>query len=240
MPRFFISKPNSDNVYITGDDAAHICRSLRMRAGERVTLCDGQGTDYMCEIVSAEEKSVLLKIISSIPNVSEPSVRVTLYQGLPKGEKLDTVVQKGTELGIFSFVPTIMERSVSRPDQKSCEKKVARWQKIADQAAKQCERGILPQVGSVKTFEKALEDIRSHKKIIVCYEGGGSSPFDIINKECDDIALIIGPEGGISPEEIQLLKECGAEIITLGTRILRTETAPICALSVIMLLTGNM
>ena len=240
MPRFFIDKPDSDNVCIIGEDAAHISRSLRMKVGDKLTLSDGCGTDYICQIVSFEEKSVVLNILSSFANKSEPSVKVTLYQGLPKGDKLDTVVQKSTELGIYAISPIVMERSISRPDEKSCAKKVQRWQKIADEAAKQCERGILPHVNQVKTFNDALKDICSHEKILVCYEGGGISPIDLLDNSCTDIALIIGPEGGISDNEISVLKENGSEVITLGPRILRTETAPLCALSAIMLLTGNM
>ncbi|MBQ6569763.1 MAG: 16S rRNA (uracil(1498)-N(3))-methyltransferase [Clostridia bacterium] len=240
MPRFFIDKPACDAVTITGEDAKHISRSLRMKIGEKLTLCDKQGTDYLCEIAGLSDSAVNLNVLSSETNKSEPTVKVTLYQGLPKGDKFDSVVQKSTELGVYKIAPIIMERSVSRPNDKSCAKKVVRWQKIADEAAKQCERGILPEVEDITSFNAALDRIFSHQKVLVCYEGGGDSPASIITSELTDIALIIGPEGGISDDEIAALKNRGAQILTLGKRILRTETAPVCALSVIMLLTGNM
>lgn len=241
MPRFFIDTPPDGTVILSGENAAHISRSLRMKSGEKLTLCDGMGFDYNAEILSLTSDSVTLTILSKEPTKTEPSVKVTLCQGLTKGDKMDSVIQKSVEMGVTSVCPVLTERCVSRPDDKSKTKKVLRWQKIADEAAKQSGRGILPKVNEISDLKSTAQYLaKNGTKLIMCYEGGGSSPDRLITPADTDIAVFIGPEGGFDAKEVELLKDLGAQCTTLGPRILRTETAPVAALSVIMLLTGNM
>ena len=238
MPRFFMEPPISDPVVITGEDARHIALSLRMKVGDTLTLCDGEGKDYTCVIDSIDASQVIANITETIPSATEPSVFVTLYQGVPKSDKFETVVQKAVELGVGAIVPVMMSRCVSRPDAKSMEKKVQRWQKIAESAAKQCGRGIVPQVHASMDYNKALAEAKGTK--ILFYECGGIPLTEIIGSSMQEISVFVGPEGGISGQEYEAAIASGAKASTLGPRILRTETAPLAALTAIMLLTGNM
>lgn len=239
MPRFF-KEYFKDAPYIDGDDGRHISRSLRMRVGETLTVCDTMGTDYLCEITDFEETKVNLKILEETKNNTEPSLKVTLFQCNPKGDKLDTVVQKSVELGVAEIVPVLSEHCVSRPDKKSADKKRERMSRISDEAAKQSGRGILPKIGELISFKACCDKLKSFDQSILFYELGGKPLPEIVNKNSGSIAIVIGPEGGFSKEEVAKALESGAEIATLGPRILRTETAPLAALTAIMLLTDNM
>ncbi len=239
MPRFF-KEYFKDSPVIEGDDARHISRSLRMRIGESLTVCDTMGTDYICEIAAIEEGLVRLNILEENENRTEPSVRVTLFQCNPKGDKLDTVVQKAVELGVAEIVPVISEHCVSRPDSKAADKKRERMARIADEAAKQSGRGTLPSIGEFISFKTCCERLQNFDKSILFYELGGKPIAEIVNKDTESIAVVIGPEGGFSKDEVDLALTNGAEVATLGPRILRTETAPLAALTAIMLLTDNM
>lgn len=194
-----------------------------------MVLCNGQGMDYHCTISSMDEHQVIVSVNSSVPTISEPSVSVTLYQGLPKSDKMDSVVQKAVEMGVTRIVPMLTQRCVSRPDQKSAQKKVERWQKISVEAAKQCGRGILPPVSPVTDFSAALRQAASESTILFFYEGGGQSLQQCIDPSCKEYSIFIGPEGGFSEEEVQFALDLGAKKVTLGPRILRTETAPVAA-----------
>lgn len=242
MPRFFVSKEqiNGNIIEVVGEDARHISKSLRMKIEEEVTVCDGCGTDYFCKIRDISDTSVLCDIIHSEKSKTEPSVKVTLYQGLPKSDKLELIVQKCTELGIYKIVPVLMYRSVSRPDEKKGDKKAARWQKIAEEAAKQSQRGIIPEVTQIISFDEMAKCIKQHQKVIVFYESSDEPFSQLLKDDFKDMAIVIGPEGGFEPQEIQVLSDAGANIATLGKRILRTETAGMAALSAIMFATGNM
>ena len=246
MPRFFVENAGDDgSISITGDDAKHICRSLRMKPGEKLTVCGGRGIDYFCTIVSADPSLVVLRIDGSEETRSEPSVRVTLYQGLPKGDKLETVIQKAVELGVYGIVPVLTERSVARPDPKAAAHKAERWQRHASEAAKQCGRGMIPAVRELVPFGSLEQSVRSHGRMLYFYELGGIPLREALKPDadsdiCTDIGIFIGPEGGISAQEASALESWGAVPVTLGRRILRTETAPIAALAGIMLLTGNL
>ncbi len=239
MPRFF-KEYFKDNPFIDGDDGRHIARSLRMRVGEKLTVCDTMGTDYLCEIKDITENTVKLNILEETPNRTEPTAQVTLFQCNPKGDKLDTVVQKAVELGVSEIVPVLSEHCVSRPDHKAAAKKRERMQKIADEAAKQSGRGILPKIGEMLSFKDCCKRLRDYDKSILFYELGGKPLQSIVDKNIGSVAIIIGPEGGFSKEEVILALDSGAQVATLGPRILRTETAPLAALSCIMLLTENM
>lgn len=244
MPKFFIENVSGDFITISGQDAAHIAKSLRMKIGEKLTVCGGQGLDFICEIVKINDNSVHLKVVETVTTDSEPSVKITLYQGYPKGDKLELIIEKSIELGVNKIVPVLMQRSVSRPDAKSASKKHERHQRLALSAAKQCGRGIIPQVDEMINFSRMTSRFAQHQAVIFFYECGGEPLSSIIDKitseNLTDIAIVIGPEGGFDTKEAEELKNSGALTATLGKRILRTETAPIAAISAIMYATGNM
>lgn len=244
MPRFFIDYVPDDTAVITGGDARHIAQALRMRRGEKLVLCDCLGMDYDGEIERIEPggASVLVRVLGCCRSVSEPSLRVTLYQALPKQDKFDTVVQKAVELGVYRIVPVLSARCVSRPDEKAFAKKRQRWQKIADAAAKQSGRGILPQVGGLVHFSEAVREAAGQEGGIslLFYEGGGERILKLLREGVSSAAAFIGPEGGFEPGEVALAQRAGVLRATLGPRILRTETAPIAALAAMMQATGNL
>lgn len=250
MPRFFVNNPAEciidDTITILGEDARHISKSLRMKIGEKLDVSDFSGYIYSCEIKGFADDKVTLEILEKKLCESEPTVKVRLFQALPKGDKLDTVIQKCTELGAYDFTPVLTSRCISRPDEKSTKKKCERWQKISAEASKQCGRGIIPAVNQVLTFEKALAEMSKCTLALMCYEcedtfSIGKCITDNIGKLSKDssVAIFIGPEGGISPQEAEKAKNTGVITVGLGKRILRTETAPLFALSAVMLLTGN-
>ncbi|HEX3027191.1 MAG TPA: 16S rRNA (uracil(1498)-N(3))-methyltransferase [Clostridia bacterium] len=240
MPRFFTKDIDENFARITGQDAKHISRVLRMKPGEKLTVCDGMGNDYLCEITSMLEHEVTLSILDKSKSKSEPAVSVTLFQGLPKSDKMDYIVQKSVELGITRVVPVVTARSVSRPDEKSMHGKIERWNKIAAEAAKQCGRGQIPKVETTVTFHRALDELRRMETALLFYEGSTAKIAGQLNNTVREIGFLIGPEGGLEPGEVQAAKEAGIFVAGLGPRILRTETAPICVLSIIMYATGNL
>ncbi|HEX3039065.1 MAG TPA: 16S rRNA (uracil(1498)-N(3))-methyltransferase [Caproiciproducens sp.] len=240
MPKFFIDFVPEERAVITGDDAKHIVRSLRMKPGESLILCDSIGTDYNCVIESVEEGAVTVRVLDFCRSVAEPSAKVTVYQGLPKSDKMDSIVQKAVETGAVRIVPVMTARCVSRPDEKSAAKKIARWQKIAEEAAKQSGRGVIPQVSVLTDFGDAVKEAAQSGEIILFFEGGGKSILELVSRKTQNLSVFIGPEGGFEQKEVDLALQYGGKIGTLGPRILRTETAPIAALAAIMLATGNM
>lgn len=238
MPRFFVSDENIEqsSVCITGDDAWHIARSLRMAVGENITVCDTKGTVYECTLVKITDEEVTASIEKSEAAQTESPVRVTLYQALPKGDKMDFIVQKSVEEGVCAIVPFFSERCVSRPDEKALEKKCARWQRIALEAAKQCGRGIIPKVCKPLNFSQMLSEATKATLGCFCYEGEGTESIKSILCSKDgvsDVSLIIGSEGGFSEKEAALAKESGLCMTALGKRILRAESAPGFALACI-------
>lgn len=240
MHWFFCSEEiTSDEYTITGEDASHISRSLRMRAGERLTLCSKYQTEYTCEITDITDRAVTVRILSETPCVNEPELKVTLFQAVTKGEKFDLIVQKAVELGVSEIVPVLTSRCVSRPDEKSAAKKATRWQKISRQAAMQSRRGVIPNVLPLTSFEKALEYSKNFETSLLFYEGGGESISRLLNRSVKSAAVFIGSEGGFSPAEVEAFQKSGGRVATLGRRILRAETAPLAALSIIMFQTGN-
>lgn len=239
MSRFFVAPFDGDVAVLTGQDAHHISRVLRMRVGEELTLCDGAGTDYVCRITMVDNAEVQAQVLYRRPTESEPTTTVTLYQGLPKSEKMDLIVQKCVEIGITRIVPVATARSIVKLNAAEGAKKQARWQKIAASAAEQSGRGIIPEVAEPMSFAAALREMEQ-ENTVVFYEGGGEALSALINEETRQVSLVIGPEGGFEAEEIERLHTVGAKVATLGKRILRCETAPLVALSVVMQLTGNM
>lgn len=239
MPRFFTDKPAGDFITVTGSDAAHMGYSLRMKTGDRVTFCH-EGTDYFCRIESMDGSEAVCRVESSAPSRSEPTVSLTLYQAFPKRDKLDYIVQKTTELGVTRIVPFISARCVSRPEGKSAEKKLERLRRIAEEAAKQSGRGIIPEIAPLTDMRGALKDMEKCDVKLFCYENGGERLSDITLPKSGTIGVMIGSEGGFERAEADLAEEAGAVKIWLGERILRCETCPVAVTAIIMNLTGNM
>lgn len=236
MPRFFIPPVSGDTVTLTGEDALHISHSLRMREGERIILSDGEGTDYEAELMESG-KEVVARILDRRPCTSEPRAKITLFQAMPKGDKMEFIIQKATELGVYAIQPILTAYCVSRPDAKSMGKKLSRYQKIAREAAGQSGRGIIPKIMPLLTLSQAAEQLPA--KTVFFYEKGGVRLPSIITPADTEIGVIVGSEGGFSPQEAAFLAEKGVFTATLGPRILRCETAPIAGLSVILSLTGD-
>ena len=240
MPRFFTNKINEDNIIITGSDANHIGRSLRMKKGEELTVCCN-GTDYNCVINSITQDTVYLDLVSKNICAAEPSVNVTLFQAVPKMDKLEYIIQKSVELGVSKIVPVLTRRCISRPDEKDFSKKLPRLQKIAEQAAKQSGRGIIPEVMPIVDYKKALGMMAELDRTVILYEEQGGVSFrDVDFNDVKTVGLVVGSEGGFDPEEAESAVEAGAVRVWLGKRILRCETAPITAVSILMFLTNNM
>ena len=242
MPRFFVEKNDIQNgiVTVSGDDAHHLSRALRMAAGERITVCDAQGTDYTCVLTDFLPDRVLARVESSQPTETEPPFRAVLYQGLPKGEKLDSVIQKAVECGVSRVIPFESERCVVRIRDGENDKKATRRNRIAAEAAKQCGRGILPEVESAKPFREIVNDAKRFDLPLFCYEGEGTEPLPRVLERIrnrlpanPEIGILIGSEGGFSPAEAEAASAAGWIPVGLGKRILRTETAPVFALAAI-------
>lgn len=242
MPRFFVEFPlyTGGQQRLAGEDGRHIAGSLRMRPGEQLTLCDGAGTDCLCTLLETDGDSVLLQMEQCSPSKAEPKTQLTVYQCLPKGDKLETVVQKAVELGAAAIVPVASKRCVVRLDEKTAQKKTARLQKIALEAAKQCGRGKIPVVEKPLSLKAALGQAGRAGEILFCYEGGGAPLSALLPQTGGTLGIFIGPEGGFAPEEVRLALEMGAKETTLGARILRTETAALAMLSVILYAKGEM
>jgi len=241
MPRFFINYTPAvgDAAVIEGGDARHIAGALRMTPGEVLTLCDGAGTDYTCTITAVEKERVTLAVDAAAPTIAEPTLAVTLYMGLPKGDKMELIIQKCVELGVTAIVPVAMSRCIVKLDAKDAAKKQARWQKIADEAAGQSGRGILPTVEIPITWKQALARLTAENTLL-CYEGGGDPIGSLVSPADTAVSLVVGPEGGFDIAEVEAVTAAGGRIATLGPRILRCETAPIAALAVLMEKSGNM
>lgn len=240
MPRFFIEHGDPDEIVITGEDAHHIGRSLRMRTGELLTVC-AEGIDYECEITRITEGQVFLHPLHAAPCASEPTVSVTLYQAVPKQDKLAEIVQKSVELGVAQIVPVLTSRCVARPSKQDFEKKRERLRKIALSAAKQSGRGVIPEIAPLHTWGEALASMQAQELSVMLYEEQGGVRFgDVPLEGKTRIGLFIGSEGGISEEEAAQAVGTGVHRVWLGRRILRCETAPTAALSILMYLTGNM
>lgn len=240
MPRFFVETASPDAIAITGEDARHIGRSLRMRPGERLTVCC-DGIDYDCEITRITADTVFLHPFAIKPCAAEPSVQVTLYQAAPKQDKLAEIVQKTVELGVTRIVPVLTSRCVARPTAEDFAKKLPRLQKIAASAAKQSGRGIIPRVEPLMSWRDALSRMAQEDVSVMLYEEAGGVRFGEVPLDGrKNVGLLIGSEGGFSPEEAQQAQDAGLFRVWLGSRILRCETAPTAALSILMYLTKNL
>ena len=240
MPRFFVDSSILARGTLSGEDARHIGRSLRMKVGDGLCLCDGHAVEYRCIITEILPDEVRFEVEGEEKSRAEPSVAVTLFQGYPKADKFETILQKSVELGVSRVVPVLTGRCVARPDAKSGQKKRERFQKIVLEAAKQSGRGIVPEVGAFCSFGEAVKQAETLDMLLLFYESGGVTLSGVLNSEGPSIGVFIGPEGGFDPEEVMAAQDAGGQIVSLGPRILRTETAPIAALSVIQYVTGNL
>ena len=239
MDWFFVEDIKDTHI-ITGEDAQHITKSLRMAVGEVITLCDKNKREHLCRIERISSEGVEVREISESECHGEASVQVTLFAALTKGDKMENVIQKSVELGVYKIVPVLTDRCISRPDSKAAEKKSQRYQKIAQQAAMQSRRAIIPEVTHISELKKIADSLDEFDRVILFYEGGGKPLRELILPEDKKIAIFTGPEGGFEEREVELLTDNGAETATLGKRILRAETAPLAALSAIMFHTGNL
>ena len=244
MPKFFVrdNQINDEEVIIIGEDVNHIANVLRVKIDSQIQVCNvDSAQNYMVKISSFEKDKIICQIVEKIESEAESDTDITIFQGIPKSDKMELIIQKSTELGVKSIVPVEMERCVSKISGKDERKKIERWQKISEVAAKQSGRDIIPEVTNVIKIKQLCECIDNYDLLLVPYEKADGYSFkDSIEKvkslgKSDlKIGIVIGPEGGFEPSEIEQLQEAGAEIVTLGKRILRTETVALAMSSVIM------
>lgn len=237
MTRFFVSPEELQPGFLvlTGENAAH-AKVLRLKNGEEVLACDGQGSECICTVSDVSPGQIALVVNSRQESASEAKIRASVYMAFPKADKLEHVIQKATELGAFEIVAFPTSRCVSRPDEKSLKKKQERWQKIAASAAEQSGRGRIPEIIILSSLEEALARAAQAEKAILFYENERATTLRMALEEStfQTISLLTGPEGGLEAREVEQAKEAGLQICTLGSRILRCETAPLCALSAAM------
>lgn len=238
MARFFVEreKIEENRIIIDGADAHHIARSLRMAEGDEAVICDGEGKEYLCRLTRIRDEECICEIIEERAPESESPVSITLCMAYPKGDKLETVIQKAVELGADRIIPFESSRCIKRPKAEKAEKQTARLQRIAEEAAKQCGRAKIPTVTQAMSFKAMLAEATDCKLSLLCYESeeGLTVKSVLTGKEApESISVIVGSEGGFSPEEVAEAKAAGCISVSLGRRILRCETAPTYALSAI-------
>ena len=240
MPRFFVENPNKQIITLSKEASNHISKSLRMKIGENVTICDGHSNDYLCEITKIMPDKVVLKVNACVKNASEPTIRVHLYQALAKGAKFEYIIQKAVELGVSEITPVLTKRCISRPKEKNICGRIDRYKKISKQASQQSGRGKIPIVNPILSFEEAILQMKNAKLNILFYECGGEKLNNINIYKYNDISFMIGSEGGFEIDEVEFAKKKGVLIGSLGKRILRCETASLCVLSILMYSTKNL
>ena len=242
MTRFFVSSEelSGEFLVLTGENADH-AKVLRLKCGESVLVCDGKGAECVCTISDVSPGQISLVVQSRQDSQSEPAVKASVYMAFPKADKLEHVIQKATELGACEIVAFPSARCVSRPDEKSLKKKLERWQKIAASAAEQSGRGVVPQVIVLGSYREALDRAGKADTAILFYENEKATTLKMVleAKPFQTISLLTGPEGGLEQREVELAQQSGFHICTLGSRILRCETAPLCALSAVMYAAGE-
>lgn len=240
MHHFFVEPSAVEEEFITieGNDYNHIRNVLRLSKDEEVSVYDGQFQEYICRLECYENNSAVFKIIELKESNSELESKIVLFQGLPKSDKLEFIIQKAVELGAYEIVPVKMHRSIVKYDSKKADAKNKRWQSISESAAKQSGRTIIPQIKNIMDYDKALEYAKKLDFVLVPYEHeeGIVHTREILSriKPGMSVGIFIGPEGGYEDSEIDKALKCGFETVSLGRRILRTETAGLCALSVLM------
>jgi len=242
MHRFYVDNEKilDDKIIITGHDVNHIKNVLRMKPGDELIICNGQGKDCYCIINKVSDREIETHIKSIQETETELPVKITLFQGIPKSDKMELIIQKAVELGVYEIVPVMTARCVVKySDAKKEDKKISRWQAISENAAKQSQRGIIPKVLPVMSFKEAVLYASGMDLKVIPYENekGMSATKDALSglKDCRTAGIFIGPEGGYESSEVELAKEYNIIPISLGKRILRTETAGLALLSMMML-----
>ena len=242
MARFFVEPQEltGDCLTLTGENAQH-AKVLRLKAGEEVLVCDGAGKECRCEVTEIYPGEVCLKALEYRDSVTEPAVKASIYMAFPKADKLEHVIQKATELGAYEIVAFPSGRCISKPDDKSLKKKLERWQKIAASAAEQSGRGRIPEVVVLPSFASALQRAAAADKALMFYENEHATTLKMAMEtgSYETISLLTGPEGGLEEKEVAQARDAGLQVCTLGSRILRCETAPLCALSAVMYHVGE-
>ena len=241
MSRFFIPKENvsENSITVTGDDVVHISKVLRLGIGDDFTCCDGKGNDYLVKIEKISKSEIVCDIIEKKKSDTEPAIKVSLIQGLPKAAKMDYIIQKNTELGISEIYPCNLNRCISKNEK---DKKTERWQKIAKEASQQSGRGIVPEIHNTIDIKSAKDVLKSADISFVAYECEDKNNLKSVllaKTNPKSVAFLIGPEGGFDKSEIEFLQNEGIAVISLGKRILRTETAGEAVLSMIMYEIGD-
>lgn len=240
MHHFFVTpeQVNGDNIHIEGSDVNHIKNVLRMKVGEELQISDGNNKKYLCEIQSMTSDNVFVKIIEEQSADTELPSKIYLFQGLPKSDKMELIVQKAVELGAYEIIPVATKRAVVKLDEKKAAKKVERWNSIAEGGAKQSGRNVIPKVKNVMSFKEAVAYAKEIDVVLIPYElaEGMQETKKIVDniKPGESVGIFIGPEGGFEIEEVEHAVKEGAKPITLGKRILRTETAGLTTLSILM------
>ena len=241
MQRFFFTDEviSDCSFIVTGDKADHISKVLRMSVGEKAVFCDGR-FDSVCRITAVSKSSVCFEIESTVENDTEPNVDITVYQCLPKGEKMDEMVKRCVQFGATKIVPVLSRRCVSRPDRKSFGKKVERWNKIALSSAMQSMRGRVPRVEEIIDYAQAIERMKSYGRAFVCYELENRNSLEGGFSGVKDVAFLIGPEGGLDEAEALFAEQSGVQCVSLGKRILRTEDAAAFLIPIILYASGDL
>ena len=244
MPKFFVSNEEikEQEIQIKGKDVNHIKNVLRKKLGDKITICNNDThSDYLCEIKRIDEEKIECNILEKLEANAESNIKVSILQGLPKADKMELIIQKSVELGVYDITPVEMKRCVVKLNEKDKVKKIERWQKISEVAAKQSGRNIIPKINDIISIKNICNLCQEYDIVIVAYENEKENKLKYEleklkqnNEEELKIAILIGPEGGIDETEIELLKRNSAKIVTLGNRILRTETVALNVLSIIM------
>ena len=239
IPRIYIGSDRiaEGRAYIDGSDANHILRVLRKEKGDELHICDMHGNSYTATIDEITQDGLYALLGEAEKQNNEMPFKVSVYQCFPKGDKLETVIQKAVELGAYEIVAVMSERCVARPDAKTFQKRIERLKKVSESASAQCGRTIIPEIRGIISYNEAINEIKSKDIGFVCYEGDGTLPVrELLKEKCETVGFLIGPEGGLSEKETALAKENGIALAGLGKRILRTETASGYVLSAISVL----
>ncbi|MBO3443175.1 16S rRNA (uracil(1498)-N(3))-methyltransferase [Clostridium sp. CCUG 7971] len=240
MDRFFVEKKNisieNNTCIIEGEDVKHISKVLRCKIGEELEICDNDNKEYICEITNIDKDNVTLDILKHIDIKRESDLKVKLYQGLPKGPKMEMILQKLTEIGVDEIILVQTKRSVVNVSDKKEDKKIERWERIIYEAAKQSKRGKIPKLRGILSFKEALEDMKENDLNIAPYENERTKSIKKALKGVDinNIGIFVGPEGGFEDSEIASIEEIKGQVVSLGPRILRTETASVVASSIVL------
>lgn len=245
MHHFFVSPDavGENTIEITGSDVNHIKNVLRMKVNEEILVSDGTGTDYTCQILALSDDNITVKINDFSREARELPADIYLFQGLPKSDKMELIIQKAVELGAKAIIPVITKRTIVKLDKKKENSKLVRWQNISESAAKQSKRSVIPEIMEFMSYKEAIEYVSSFDVKMIPYENarGMEATRELVSsiKEGDKVAIFIGPEGGFCESEIELANEAGVVPVSLGNRILRTETAGLCTLSILMFYLDN-